>query len=64
MAKRIARRHINRFEVENIMSQLAARRVKRAQPKTLTKEEFRAKLMGDLGIEQEEANGGRLCRQA
>jgi len=50
MAKRITRRHINRYEVENIMSELAARRVKRAQPKTLTKEEFRARLMRDLGI--------------
>ena len=62
MAKRITRRHINRYEVENIMSELAARRVKRAQPKTLTKEEFRARLMRDLGIGETDDAG--LCRQA
>ena len=41
MAKRITRRDFAYIEVESIM---------RAQPKTLTKEEFRTRLMRDLGI--------------
>ena len=49
MAKRITRRDFIQIEVESIMRE-RARRVKRAQPKTLTKEEFRARLMRDLGI--------------
>jgi hypothetical protein len=49
MAKRITRRDFAYIEVECIMRE-RARRVKRAQPKILTKEEFRARLMRDLGI--------------